>query len=680
MTAALLVTTDENLGSRIRRELGNCSVFMAQGMDDALRVLGVTETDLVILDGTPARRELAHFVARARHLSPSAVVVCLQPADELASEDWEDMDSADFLLLKPFTSQNLASVLRQADAKRGLLLELSALRARQSSAAAVMPESSSTAPAPVSPIAAAVVKELARSHASGLDPSRVLESFLDAVGEMLKFSRAALLLPNDARSSFSVAAHRGLAGHLAREVRLAAGDGLPRWLEMHGRVIQAAEAARHAEQALAREVARDLALLKAVVAVPLLAHGEIVAILTVGRRVTGAAYAAPELDLLFDLASQVASAIREIQLRQRLEYQRVYIEQILAHMSSGLITIDRQEKVSMMNRRAEETLGLGAREVLNRDLRLLPSPLGDLLYESLRTSRRLEHAEIQLAQPKLPLAVSTYPLVGHDDSPLGAALIFDDLSGAKRLAAERRQNELFELLTRVVARMADEIKGPLVSVRTFMELLDEQVDQVEFRQRFAAVAGRDVGRLLEVVEKISALVNDGEFKFEGIDAREMVEECLAELGAQTGAEVSDGKRIVHFTDWGSGKRASVSIQAEGDELTVKGDRSQLKRAVTYLLWYLMRKSPGEESQLSISIARSNGVGASLHLLVSSRSAELDAGELDRIFDPLKAVEHSLIDVGPFISQRIIEAHGGRLQANQARREVSFPAELPLALM
>jgi DNA-binding NtrC family response regulator len=133
MTAALLVTQNETLGARIQRELGECSIFTVHGTDEALRMLRITETDLVIVDGAPATRDLAHFVSRARTLYPSAVVVCLYPAKELAPADSEVPDSVDFLLLKPFTSRSLACVLRQANAKRGLLLELSALRTRQSS-------------------------------------------------------------------------------------------------------------------------------------------------------------------------------------------------------------------------------------------------------------------------------------------------------------------------------------------------------------------------------------------------------------------------------------------------------------------------------------------------------------------------------------------------------------------
>jgi hypothetical protein len=63
-------------------------------------------------------------------------------------------------------------------------------------------------------------------------------------------------------------------------------------------------------------------------------------------------------------------------------------------------------------------------------------------------------------------------------------------------------------------------------------------------------------------------------------------------------------------------------------------------------------------------------------MVASRTAEVRAEELRSIFDPIQVVQENLIDVGPCVSQRIVEAFGGQLEARQGRHEVSFTATLP----
>ncbi|HWM78449.1 MAG TPA: hypothetical protein VNS56_12785, partial [Methylomirabilota bacterium] len=63
---------------------------------------------------------------------------------------------------------------------------------------------------------------------------------------------------------------------------------------------------------------------------------------------------------------------------------------------------------------------------------------------------------------------------------------------------------------------------------------------------------------------------------------------------------------------------------------------------------------------------------------ASRTAEVRPDELLGIFDPIQVVQENLIDVGPCVSQRILEAQGGRLEVKQGRAEVTFAAQLPAA--
>jgi polar amino acid transport system substrate-binding protein len=414
-----------------------------------------------------------------------------------------------------------------------------------------------------------------------------------------------------------------------------------------------------------------------VMAVPLVSHGELVAILTLGQRVTGGPYGRREAETLFGLSAHMATAILDVRVHHQLEYQQQFTERILSHMSSGVLTIGPEQRVVIMNRRAEEILGMSAREVLGQDLRVLPSPLGDLLYETLTRGRVIHREEIHLALRSLPLEVSAYAVHGDAGGALGAVLVFEDLTTQRQLAQERRQSEQRELLTRVVARVADEIKNPLVSIRTFMELLEERYEDASFRHHFAAVVGRDVRRLVQLFEKLSALVDEGDYKAEPVDVRVLAEECLAELGAQI-VPATGESRLLTFFDESTQKQVAATLSHEGRSFVVRGDRTTLKRAVAYLVWYLLRKTPGQDAKLSVSISQVDKEDR-VRVTIASRTADVRGDELQRLFDPIQVVQENLIDVGPCVSQRIIEAQGGRLEARLGRQEVSFTASLPKAL-
>ncbi len=666
MKTILLVTTDEDLRARLLRPLGDRSVFFADSDDAAVRTLRLAEVDLIIKDATGAGREMASFAARARELSPSAVIVGV-------SDDATTVDEADYALVRPFAHRDLTNVLRQAEDRHRLLHEVAALRSQSLPGPTNVDRPVSAADMPASVLEQAL-KEFARALAAGFDLPRMLEQFLDAVGEMVRPSRSALLLVDDAGSTYRIRAHRGLASPIVESVRLAVDSGLPQWLAKEGRLLPLDEAQRREADHRTRGLALDLRLLQAVVAIPLIARGELVGILTLGERVVGGSYGRRETEILFVLASQFGTAVRDIGLHHQIQREKEYNEQILAHMSSGVITIGRDEKVSTVNRRAQEILDLPVRDIISHDLRVLPSPLGDLLFETLSRRRTVHRSEVQLAFRNLPLEVSTYPIMGDAPQPLGAVIVFEDLSAQKALAAEKRQAEQFQLLTRVIARIADEIKNPLVSVNMLMELLEERYDDPDFRRHFSTVVRRDVRRVMQVFEKLTALVTESDLTFEAVDVRTIVDEMLASLGATpTGAETT-GARLLELVDETSGKTLLLSLYHEANPQLVKADRLQLKKALAYLTWYVLHKSPGEQAKLSISVGRGE---EQVQVLMSSRTIRLDADELLQLFDPMRMVQESLIAVGPAVSQRIAESLGGRLQVRQGRHELSFLMTLPV---
>jgi signal transduction histidine kinase len=666
MKTVLLVTADDELRARLLRPLGDRSVFFAETDDAAVKTLRVAEVDLIIRDATGPDREMSQFAARARELAPSAVIVGI-------SDDATISDHTDYALLRPFAHRDLATVLRQAEERHRLLDELAALRSQLAPRTPAAEERAGGAEMPAAVLEQAL-KEFAKALAAGFDLPRMLDLFLDAVGEMVRPSRTALLVADATGRYYVIRAQRGLAPQIVESVKLEADSGLPQWLASQGRLLQLDEARQRGADPRTPGLARELALLQAVLAIPLLARGELVAILTLGERIVGGAYGRRETEMLFTLASHFGTAVRDIRLHFQLQKEKEYNEQILAHMSNGVITIGRDEKISTMNRRAQEILELSARDVVDHDLRLLPSPLGDLLFETLSRQRTVRRTEVQLALRNLPLEVATYPLMGDEAEPIGAVLVFEDLSAQKALAAEKRQAEQFQLLTRVVARIADEIKNPLVSVSMLMELLEERYDDPEFRRHFSSVVRRDVRRVMQVFEKLTALVNEDDLTFEAVDVRVAVDEMLAGLGAAPAASDSAGAMLLELVDEISGKRLLLSLYHEANPQLVKADRPQLKKAMAYIVWYVLHKSVGEQAKLSISIGRGED---EVQVLMASRTAKVSPGELMWLFDPMRMVQESLIEVGPAVSQRIVESLGGRLQVRQGRHELSFLITLPV---
>lgn len=648
MKTVLLVTADSALRTRLLRAFPDASVFVAQSDAEAMKTLRLVEVELIFRDSRGPGQGLEVFAGRARDVAPGALLVAVGAAPEEA-------EAADFVLPDPFTQRELDLVMRQLGDKQRLLREVATLRASSAPPLAAAGADLGREPNGL----AHLLKEFSRVFAAGFDLPRVMEMVLDAIGELLRPTRSALLLLDDDGETYRVRAHRGLLPQVVAAARLSTRDGLGRWLAQQARPVRLADLGDPA-------LAAELRLLGGVLAVPLLAHGELVAMLVVGQPVIGDTYGRHETEILFDLATHLATAIRDIALHHELEQEKEFNERILTHMSSGVITIGRDERVGTMNRRAEEILGLSSADVVHQDLRILPSPLGDMLFETLAYGRALPRAEIQLALRGLWLEVSTYPVRGDEPTPLGAVLVFEDRTAQKELAAQKRQAQEFQLLARVIARIADEIKNPLVSINTFVELIEERYDDADFRKLFSSVVRRDVRRLVQVFEKLAGLVSEGELNFTNVDVHAAVDEVMT---------------AIELSDEGLGKRLQLDLGGDRTPQLVRVDPVQFRKALSYLVWYLTYNSQGEEARISVSVDRPvkrGDNGEEIQVTIGSRTAVVPAEKLERLFDPVHMVQESLIDVGPAVSQRLIEAFGGHLTLKQGRNELGFQVSLPPA--
>lgn len=83
-------------------------------------------------------------------------------------------------------------------------------------------------------------------------------------------------------------------------------------------------------------------------------------------------------------------------------------------------------------------------------------------------------------------------------------------------------------LRRLIRAVAHEVRNPLVSIRTFSELLPDHYDDAEFRTQFRDLVSQDVRRIDEAVTRLQNMLELPEIKTEPVDVAHMLENLLDE--------------------------------------------------------------------------------------------------------------------------------------------------------
>ncbi len=506
-----------------------------------------------------------------------------------------------------------------------------------------------------------VLGELSRALGSSFSREKLLDLFMDAVVELVPVGKLSVLLFSEEAGVYTVAKQRGLDPALLSILRFKPEEGLMSWLMDEGRICYPV-GVEGAGGDSSGELAQEMKLLQAVVCVPMMAYGKLVGALALGPKVTGSPFYEDELELLYIMCTNVAIAVRDIELHQRLYYQKIYTESILQRMNSGVAAISREETVTTFNSRAGEILSLNPDQVLGRDLRGLPSPLGDLLYETLSSGRAYHKEEVVLSGGQLPLEISTYRLTDEKGEVLGSVMVFDDISERKKSEQERRQSDQLDVLNKFVGQLAHEIKNPMVAIQTFSEMLPEKYEDGSFREFFTHTVRQEVKRLNELVEQLIAFSSPLSYRFTVTDVHEILDASLLLLHEQ-----------------GKGENASIESSYCGERLEVKADKMILARAFAYLFnYYLEVLQGGGTIYIETSRRDSMFQHCGVYIAFSDSGTKVEEKDIEKMFDPVYIEQGNHISLGLPVGRKIIEDHGGELKASQARGKcLKFEVFLPL---
>jgi polar amino acid transport system substrate-binding protein len=306
--------------------------------------------------------------------------------------------------------------------------------------------------------------------------------------------------------------------------------------------------------------------------------------------------------------------------------------------------------------------------------------LGDLLYETLQHGVTYHKYEVVLAAGKHPLEVSTYQIFDEQRQVSGSVMLFEDLTAQKQLGEERRRADQLDFLNRVVGHIAHEIKNPLVSIKTFVELLDERYDDPEFRRHFLNIVERDVQALDNIAEKLIDFSRKIHYRFEYGDINIIIKKCIFSLISRTQYPTEYSLEDPNEKNAFKPSISNINFACNENLPLVEFDREKLEKSLTYILFHLMSNTERDGKMIiSSNIGQSEDCGKFICIIMTGVGCRLSDSELNQLFDPFNMEQSNLIDVGPSIAQKIIEEHGGHLDVRrESDGNVTFVISLPIS--
>jgi nitrogen-specific signal transduction histidine kinase len=430
-----------------------------------------------------------------------------------------------------------------------------------------------------------------------------------------------------------------------------------------------------------QRVMRQLDSLQIALAMGIFARDHLAGVLLLGARKSGRIYGATEQNALQVLCGQLAVAIENAELFTEVQNAKIYNETLLQNLTSGVIAAGTDERITVFNHEAGDITGLDSQGMLDATLGELPLELAEPLATTLRTGESQENREIGLhvGAGDVVIRASTSIFHGQDGEVLGALMVLTDVTAIKRLEFQIRRSDRLASLGTLSAGMAHEIKNPLVSLKTFAQLLPERYQDSDFRDTFSNLIGHEIDRIDSLVNQLLRFARPAKPILKPLHAHEILEKALTLVGHRLYQKDIKLNRAWH---------------AEAD--TIRGDADQLEQVFLNFFLNAMdaMKTHGElsvkteirsDEQWVSGQTYSNGENGSngdgreaLRITIRDTGEGIRAEDLPHVFDPFFTTKDYGTGLGLSVVHGIVQEHGGQIEVeSELQKGTAFHILLPL---
>ncbi|MEZ4873636.1 MAG: ATP-binding protein [Bdellovibrionales bacterium] len=331
-------------------------------------------------------------------------------------------------------------------------------------------------------------------------------------------------------------------------------------------------------------------------------------------------------------------------LAQIDEYNR-YIEVVLSNVSTGVITVDQDGIITMINRHAENLLNIKSDKYVGRKAAEALSDEYYKIFDQMLKSMKINSAlrlqkEVIIRIHGRPVPVRLTVSVLKDDkfNEIGKVFVFDDMSDvvrAQRAAA----------WTEVARRIAHEIKNPLTPIKLSAQRLQKKFGTNIEDEAFAQCTNM----IIEQVDDLKHLVNE----FSNYARLPQSRPTLADLN-----KVIEQALLLFQS---ANKNISIHFSPNKNLPAFLFDPDQMKRVITNLMDNsISALSNQDDGEILVETGYNKDLKLAT-ICVKDNGPGVPAEIIDRVFEPYVTTKSDGTGLGLAIVKRTVEDHNGYIR-------------------
>ena len=482
---------------------------------------------------------------------------------------------------------------------------------------------------------------IGRTVTAMLDHNDVLTAVVDESVRLTGAEEGSLLLLDETTDELYMRASKNFDEVFARTFRLQVEDSLA------GQVIESGEPVLLDEQT--PQKIKTSYLVHSLIYVPLKARGRTIGVLGVDNRKAGNTLTREHVAILTAMADYAAIAIENARLFNSSEAERRKLETILARVENGVIVVDPENRLLIMNQTARDAFGVNGNWNGRPVIEVIEEPrILAMLRAKGRVSKR---EEVELQDGRVFNAQRT-PIEG-----IGQAIVMQDITHLK---------ELDRIKSEFVTTVSHDLRSPLTAILGYVELIERSgglnIQQEEFIRRVQLSVG-------QITDLVSNLLDLGRIEAGLDEAKEKTPiAVLARYALESMRSTAEGKGLILESDI-------------PEELPmVLGAPIRLRQMIGNLLDNAVKYTPAE----GVIHIEGEGESDQVILRVKDSGPGIPAADQPYLFDKFYRASNAPEDLpgtglGLSIVKSIVDNHDGRIWVeSELGQGTTFTVVLPTA--
>ncbi len=320
-----------------------------------------------------------------------------------------------------------------------------------------------------------------------------------------------------------------------------------------------------------------------------------------------------------------------------------YLNAILQSIGEAIIVLDRNEKITMLNRASEELLCLDSGDVKGREF----NDIG------LSVETGTSGAALSVEGKKYDVMFSRSEIFGKSGELSGYVILIKDITWVKELERRDERNQRLISMGEMAAKIVHEIRSPLCSIELFSTMLSNDLKGTGHSEMAEGIS-TGIKSLNNILTNMLLFAKNQKTAFSQAKPGSIFEECIKVL-----------KPLIEVR--------GIKLEKLINDEVISGDPELLMQVFMNIALNAIQSMP-DGGKLRVEMGTK---GEFVTISVIDEGEGISNENIEKIFNPFFSTKDKGTGLGLAIAHKIVQCHNGFIKAYKNKEKGStFCISLP----